>query len=197
VKLNLGCGSDVKDGYLNVDFRDLPGTVKVDLSKMPWPWKDGEVEEILMLDFLEHFPYRKTEALLNESWRILKEGCPLVVQVPSFEECAAAMLYDEGMLCNACGFEWTTAHFMGNEGRACGNCKQPIHSVAEAGMRRLYGGQDYEGNWHHAAFTRNSIQKKLYDSGFRDMEFLEEEHQRKNWNMKVRALKGGDLWGDQ
>lgn len=197
MKLNLGCGGDVKEGYLNVDFRDIPGTTKIDLSKFPWPWEDGKASEIQMLDFLEHFPYKRTESILNECWRVLKPGGELIVQVPSFEECAAAMLYDVGMLCNACGFEFTQAHFMGNEGRACGQCKQPIYSIANAGMMRLYGGQDYEGNFHYAAFTQNSIQKKLYDSGFRDMEFLEEEHQKKNWNMKVRSVKGGDLWGDQ
>jgi len=197
MKLNLGCGGDIKPGYVNVDFRDIPGVEKVDLSKFPWPWSDGQADEILMLDFLEHFGYKKTEKILNECWRILGKGGILVVQVPSFEECAAAMLYDVGMLCNKCGFEFTQAHMMGNEGRACGNCHSPNYHIAEAGMMRLYGGQDYDGNWHSCAFTRNSIQKKLFDSGFRDMEFLEEEHQKKNWNMKVRSIKGGDLWGEQ
>lgn len=197
MKLNLGCGLDLKDGYVNVDFREIPGTTRVDLSKMPWPWKDNDVDEILMLDFLEHFPYRKTSSILEEAWRVLKPGMPLIVQVPSFEECATAMLYDHGMFCNACGFEFSPAHLMGNEGVFCGTCHQPIHAVAEAGMKRLYGGQDYDGNWHFCAFTRNSIQRKLRSSGFSSCEFLEEDHQRKNWNMKVRSLKSGDLWSDE
>lgn len=196
MKLNLGCGNDIKQGYVNVDFRAMPGVSKVDLSQFPWPYSDGEVEEIQMLDFLEHFPYRKTDQILTEVWRILKPGGFVDVQVPDFYECSAAMNYDVGMLCNACGFEWSEAHCLGNESVRCGKCGQLRSAVAEAGMRRLYGGQDYEGNWHFAAFTKNSIQEKLHKNGFQAGEFLEEEHQRLNWNMKIRAYKKQDLWGE-
>ncbi len=197
MRLNLGCGTDIKPGYVNVDARKIPGVDVVTDLAAKWPWDDGSVDEILMLDFLEHFPYRSTEGILQQAWKVLKPGGALVVQVPSFEECAAAMNYDVGMLCNACGFEWTEAHCLGNESLICGKCGQPRYAVAEAGMRRLYGGQDYEGNWHYTAFTKNSLQRKLKESGFKVGEFLEEEHQRLNWNMKIRAYKDGDLWGSE
>ena len=49
MKLNLGCGHDHKDGYINVDVSDLgnPDQV-VDLEVLPWPWEDNAIEEILI-----------------------------------------------------------------------------------------------------------------------------------------------------
>ena len=86
MKLNLGCGDDIKEGYLNVDFRKTHPSVQVqDLSKFPWPWADGFADEILMLDFLEHFPYAQTERILFECFRILKDDGEVVIQVPDAE----------------------------------------------------------------------------------------------------------------
>lgn len=196
IRLNLGCGNDVKEGYLNVDFRKIKGTTQADLSQFPWVWDDGSVDEILMFDFLEHFPYRDTDKILRESWRVLREGCPAIIQVPSFEECSAAMNFDTGMLCNSCGFTFDEAWFMGNDWKKCGQCGQGIYDIAAAARNRLFGGQDYEGNWHFNTFTKNTLQWKLSDNGFKVVEFLEEEHQRVNWNMKALAVKISNLWGE-
>jgi SAM-dependent methyltransferase len=73
-RLNLGCGSDYREGYVNVDSpravtrHDL----SVDLRKRPWPWPDNSVDEILMRDSLEHLPDADENML--EIHRILKPG---------------------------------------------------------------------------------------------------------------------------
>ncbi len=73
MKLNVGCGQDVRQGYVNVDFRaDLPGIMLADLSILPWPFSDSTADEIMMLDFLEHFPYAKTDEIIVECNR--KDG---------------------------------------------------------------------------------------------------------------------------
>ena len=41
LRLNLGCGPDIKSGYVNVDFHDMRRDVmSVDLTQCPWPWPD-------------------------------------------------------------------------------------------------------------------------------------------------------------
>jgi hypothetical protein len=36
VKLNLGCGPDIREGYINIDVRELPGVdVCMDISDYP------------------------------------------------------------------------------------------------------------------------------------------------------------------
>ncbi len=64
-KLNLGCGDDIREGYLNVDFEKIPGVDKVyDLNKLPYPFKDGTFDEIVMRNVLEH---------LNDAYLVMKE----------------------------------------------------------------------------------------------------------------------------
>jgi hypothetical protein len=193
VKLNLGCGRDVKQGYVNVDINDGPGITKVDLSKFPWPWADGCASEVLMYDFLEHFPYVDTKVILRELRRILSSSGKAEIQVPDFEQCALAMLGDYGFLCNSCGNYITLGK------GDCDQCGQKFHAIAEAAMNRLYGGQNYVGNWHFTAFTETTLRKKLKDAGFMVLEMLEKDHQRKNWNMKFLVKKDPywDIdWGD-
>jgi SAM-dependent methyltransferase len=70
IRLNLGCGKDLREGYINSDL--LGGDVQCDLRKFPWPWPDNYADEILMWNVLEHMP--DTEATVMEVRRILKPG---------------------------------------------------------------------------------------------------------------------------
>lgn len=192
-KLNLGCGRDIRHNYINVDINDGPGITKVDLSKFPWPWHDKYASHVLMYDFLEHFPYADTKKILLELRRVLSDLGEAEIQVPDFEQCALAMLGDFGFLCNSCG------EYITRSKGDCQRCGQNFHAIAEAAMNRLYGGQNYPGNWHYAAFTETTFRKKLKDAGFMIVEKMEEDHQKKNWNMKflIRKDPNWDIdWGD-
>lgn len=195
MKLNLGCGKDQRVGYVNVDFVQ-PCDQLVDLSSVPWPWADGATEEILMLDFLEHFPYRATEKILQECWRILQPGGKLVVQVPDFEHCAwAAMRTTFGdnsyYMCNSCG------ELLDGHEDKCKKCNQSLTVTQDAAIHRLYGGQNVKGNWHHTAFTKDVLRRHLQKNGFVGTEEVEHDHQYANWNFKLEAHKGELEWGDQ
>lgn len=200
MKLNLGCGKDLRRGYLNVDFFDLPelpsqAFQKVDLSTFPWPWKDSSVDEVLMIDFLEHFPYAQTEVILRESNRVLKKGGLVDIQVPDFSVCALAALGGEHVgkrttQCNACGC-WLADR----SEQSCERCGIARIEVKIAAIKRLYGGQDRDGNWHYTAFTREILEHHLRRCGFTD--FLYQEYNEngetmsQNWNFRVKARKIG------
>lgn len=195
MKFNLGCGSDIRPGYRNVDFRPGQGIEVVDLSKLPWPFPDQEAEEVLMLDFLEHFPYAKADLLLDEAWRILRPGGVIEVQVPDFEHCARAVIKEGRFLCNRCGAE-TLENEDGNE--PCPKCGQTADQTTDAAIHRLYGGQDYPGNFHFNAFTIRSLGQLLSKHGFADIEEVQRnqngETYYQNWNIKLKARKDKDLW---
>jgi len=194
MKLNLGCGPDVRMGYINVDYQDTrDGVVNIDLSQLPWPFGDNSVDEILMLDLLEHFPYKFTEKVLNECWRIMKVGARIEIQVPDFEHCAFAAMGIGQYLCNVCGAPGKQAVLKDGE-ECCLKRGTPTFSIKEAAMNRLYGGQNVEGNWHFNAFTKETLAHKLERAGFKDMELLEKHHQFKNWNFKISATKDTDAW---
>ncbi len=82
-KLNLGCGDDIKKGYINVDFEKFKGVDKIfDLNKIPYPFKEKRFEEILINNILEHLnnPYQ----VMKEIYRISKKNCKIYITVPHF-----------------------------------------------------------------------------------------------------------------
>ncbi len=82
-KLNLGCGEDYKEGYLNVDFHDHFKVDKVyDLNTVPYPFPDSSFDEIAAFHVLEHLNNPFT--IMTELHRILKPGGKLHIKVPHF-----------------------------------------------------------------------------------------------------------------
>jgi predicted SAM-dependent methyltransferase len=80
-KLHLGCGTDILTGYVNVDVAKLPGVDVVhDLTKRPWPFKDGQFSEVILTHVLEHLP--ETVEVMNELWRICAPGARVKLRVP-------------------------------------------------------------------------------------------------------------------
>jgi SAM-dependent methyltransferase len=71
LKLDLGAGENVKEGFLGVDFYANHGCRKVNLLKFPWPWKANSVEEVFCSHFFEHVPNRLRIQFMDEVWRIL------------------------------------------------------------------------------------------------------------------------------
>ncbi|MBW3023320.1 class I SAM-dependent methyltransferase [Candidatus Woesearchaeota archaeon] len=82
-KLNLGCGRDVKPGYINLDFRKTKGVDVVhDLEKIPYPFPDNSFTEVLAYNVVEHV--ENFIALVKEIYRILKPGGSLKIITPHF-----------------------------------------------------------------------------------------------------------------
>ena len=81
-RLNIGCGRDVKEGWVNLDRVNLPGTdVVLDIERETFPFDDNEFDEILCKDVLEHVEYI---SVLAELYRILRVGGLLRIRVPHF-----------------------------------------------------------------------------------------------------------------
>ena len=55
MKLNLGCGNDIKKGWLNLDVAAIEGVDIVhDLSVLPLPLESDTFSEVMCQDILEH-----------------------------------------------------------------------------------------------------------------------------------------------
>ena len=83
IKLNLGCGQNLKPGYVNVDKYGRPD-IRHDLETFPWPWEDNTVGEITLNHVLEHLGESRAVYLkiIQEMYRICLPGAAIRVAVP-------------------------------------------------------------------------------------------------------------------
>jgi SAM-dependent methyltransferase len=87
-KLNLGCGRDIRKGWVNLDAVRLAGVDVVrDFNRIPWPFRAGEFDEVLCQDVLEHAD--DVLAVLGEIHRVLKPGGIVRIRVPHFTSAIA------------------------------------------------------------------------------------------------------------
>lgn len=136
MKLNLGCGYDKRDGYVNIDIRDeVKPDIVLDLEKTPYPFDDESVDEILAKDIIEHFSFRNVEKVVREWYRILKKDGMLIIQTPDLDAILEAINNQKIK-----GW-WQISYW-------------------------LYGAQDYPENTHKLIFTRREIKKLLEEIGF-------------------------------
>lgn len=90
--INLGSGQDPKEGYVNVDFLDLPEVDVVhNLMQFPYPFDDNSAKEITAVDVVEHLANYTGDgkpsviAFIEECHRILKPGGELFIQTPRYD----------------------------------------------------------------------------------------------------------------
>lgn len=82
IRLNLGCGNNYKEGWVNVDIRGTEYDVKHDLDTFPYPFDDNSADFILMQDVLEHL--KEPVKAIHELHRIIKPKGIIQIRVPHY-----------------------------------------------------------------------------------------------------------------
>jgi SAM-dependent methyltransferase len=81
--LNLGAGTDIRPGWVNVDRSALSGVDVVhNMEQLPLPFPNESFDYVLCQDVLEHIDY--IIPLLGDIWRIMRSGATLHIRVPHF-----------------------------------------------------------------------------------------------------------------
>ena len=83
LKLNLGCGPDIKEDFINIDILNnqrMPDMVH-DLNN-GIPFNDGVVGEILAKHFLEHLDPARFHNFVGEMWRVCSDKAIIKIIVP-------------------------------------------------------------------------------------------------------------------
>jgi predicted SAM-dependent methyltransferase len=140
-RLNLGCGFDIKSGYLNVDFQDFHNPDLVaDIRSLTMLPSDF-YEEIIAQDCLEHLPRCDTVPTLKEWFRLLKAEGVLRLRVPNL--IGLLRLLESANLVEA----------------------------QERLIQNLFGTQSYTGDWHFVGFTQLLLNHYLKEVGFSEVFF--------------------------
>lgn len=84
MKLHLGCGPHVFQGWDNLDLLDHPGVIKHDLTQ-PLPYVDNSVDFAFSEHFLEHLTRKQGLAFLKEVRRVLKPGGVFRLVMPDLD----------------------------------------------------------------------------------------------------------------
>lgn len=83
IKLNLGCGNKLKEGYINVDIATRDGKQPdVDADVRDLPFHENYADEILSVHVVEHFFEWEIQAILKEWLRVLKPGGKIIIECP-------------------------------------------------------------------------------------------------------------------
>lgn len=85
LKLNIGCGFDKREGFINMDIsNDIHPDILHDMNNIPYPFKDNTFDYILAKDVLEHIPKHNLLFIIEELYRISNNKCIWLITVPFY-----------------------------------------------------------------------------------------------------------------
>lgn len=82
MKLNIGCGAKIREGYEGLDAKDY-GQQFVHDMRHPLPFEDESIEEIFSEHFLEHMD--EPDKALAEMARVLQKRGLIILIVPGLK----------------------------------------------------------------------------------------------------------------
>jgi len=129
MKLHLGCGDIILDGYLNCDKYNKKAQLVCDVIELPF--ENDSIDEIYNSHLIEHFDYWEGYKLASEWLRVLKKGGKLAIETPDFVASCQALIdapeYKRCMLyAQFFGTPWVegqTHKFLYTEIQLCGMLK--------------------------------------------------------------------------
>lgn len=97
MKLNLGCGDKILEGYVNVDVVESRAGQKPDVIcdlRELTPFADASADEVMAIHVVEHFWRWEVVDVLKEWARVLKPGGKMILECPNLISAAQALLAD-------------------------------------------------------------------------------------------------------
>jgi predicted SAM-dependent methyltransferase len=87
LRLNLGCGRNIKTGWVNVDFAERENKLDIvcDLSK-EFPFDESSCSYIYSEHLIEHLEWLDGHTLIKKCFKSLQVGGVLRIVFPDFEK---------------------------------------------------------------------------------------------------------------
>jgi hypothetical protein len=91
MKLNLGCGYNRLEGWLNLDSSPESAADRL-MPAHDLALEAASASEVRALQLIEHLGFFKAKYFLSECWRVLKPGGPLTLETPDLEKTFSVFL---------------------------------------------------------------------------------------------------------
>ncbi len=89
-KIHIGCGSDIKDGYINIDEFNPNADVQKPIQELGYP--DDSIERIEGYMVLEHLNPFEARAFIGRAYQMMEPGGILILEVPDLEKVCRLIL---------------------------------------------------------------------------------------------------------
>ena len=160
-KLELGSGNKPRPGYEHLDFRDgLPHIEYVHDLNNPLPFDTNVFDEVLADNVLVHFPWTKSLLLLIDWTRVLKSGGTLCIVVPDLAHIIQGYINNTG----------TSA--ISSKRKPLAERGLGIWNSKSCTIIKIFGGQDYDGNFHFAGFDSELIKHLFSKVGLKNIKTI-------------------------
>lgn len=87
--LNIGCGTDYKEGWINIDNNSNNNIERLDLNwdlRHALPYDDNSVDFIFNEHFIEHLTVDESRQSLKDFMRVLKPGGVMRIAMPDMAD---------------------------------------------------------------------------------------------------------------
>jgi SAM-dependent methyltransferase len=85
VKINLGCGNDIRSDYINVDKYNNLNKIDLQADFEFLPFSDQSIDELYVSHVFEHIGLNKMYSVIEEWKRVLKDNAYLILKLPNLE----------------------------------------------------------------------------------------------------------------
>lgn len=154
-KLHIGCGTCLKEDWLNVDINPIKGAEYMDAGKR-FPFESNTFTYIYSEHLIEHLNYDEGKNMISESFRVLKPNGTFRLSMPNFEFLIDLYTHPEKAQ-NRHYLQWSAAHYAGWLIEDFGITKIPTVLIINNFMRK----------WgHQVVYDKNTMENMLAQVGF-------------------------------
>jgi len=111
--LNLGCGKEYLQGWVNLDLFAEQVDVRANLNIVPYPFDDNTFDSVRCVNIIEHL--NDPVIVMQEIHRICRPGAQVYIRVPHFR---SACLYED--ITHRHGFAWKSFDIFLDQGEVYG-----------------------------------------------------------------------------
>jgi predicted SAM-dependent methyltransferase len=147
MKLHLGCGNNIKEGYVNIDaYVDRPEVEKFSIFNLPYD--DESIDEILAEHLIEHIKFGDEKRFWRESYRVLKPGGIMSVEAPDLEWLCKVFVENKD--------DFKNFYDVGAKDHYFGNGRSIDHRWGIL-TTHLFGNQNGDGQFHYNGYTEQKL----------------------------------------